>query len=77
MSLNLSGKSSKLLAAGLRVVLGREAIEPILMDYIKEVNHKLARFFKLEDLCITRKINKVDTVVHRPGVFCKDVQVVD
>ena len=74
MSMNLSGKSTKLLAAGLRVVLGREAIEPILMDYIKEVNHKLAGFFKLEDLCITRKINKVDTVVHRPGVFCKDVE---
>ena len=73
MTLNMSGKQTKLLAGGLRVVLGRDAIEPNLMDYIKEVNHRLAGFFKLEDLCITKKVNKVDTVVHRPGVFCKDV----
>ena len=74
LAMNLSGKATKLMAMGIRTVLGRDSIEPGLMDELKELNHRLAGFFMLKDICIIKKVDGVETLVHRNGVFCKDLK---
>lgn len=74
VAMNLSGKATRLMAMGIRTVLGRNSIEPGLVDELKEVNHRLAGYFKLKDICIIKKVDKKETLVHRNGVFCKDLK---
>ena len=66
VAMNLSGKATRLMAMGIRTVLGRNGIEPGLVDELKEVNHRLAGHFNVKDICIIK--------VHRNGVLCKDLK---
>ena len=72
--MNLSGKATRLMAMGIRTVLGRNSIEPGLVDELKEVNHRLAGYFKLKNICIITKEDKKEKLVHRDWVFCNDMK---
>ena len=72
--LDLSCNQTKKLAGGMRTVLGKRGVEPNLMPYLTEINHRLDGFFKLEQFTIVKTVKGVETELQRSGVFCKDVK---
>ena len=73
--LDLSGNQTLLLRTAVRSVLGRRSVEPGLEAYQKELNHRLASFFKLTTLTVKKTHKKAPpTWVERPAVYCTDFE---
>ena len=73
--LDLSGNQTLLLRTAVRCVLGRRSVEPGLEAYQKELNHRLASFFKLTTLTVKKTYKKdPPTWEERPTVYCSDFE---
>ena len=73
--LNLSGNQTLLVRTAIRSVLGRRSVEPGLEAYQKELNHRLASFFKLTTLTVKKTYkNAPPEEVERPAVYCCDFE---
>ena len=74
MRLNLSGTQTLLLRTSIRTVFGRKAVEDGAGDYQTELNHRLARFFKLVTLKIKKTHKGVVTWEDRQAGVCHDTE---
>ena len=73
--LDLSGNQTLLVRTAIRTVFGRRSVEPGLEAYQKELNHRLAGFFKLTTLTVKKTSKKAPpTEVQRPTVYCSDFE---
>ena len=74
MRLDLSGNQALLLRTAIRTVFGRRSVEDGAGDFQAELNHRLAKFFKLVQITVKQKKKKVETKEKRWAVVCSDFQ---
>ena len=73
--LDLSGNQTLLLRTAIRTVFGRQSVEEGAAEYQKELNHRLASYFKLTTLSVKKTAKKAPTTyVDRPTVYCSDFE---
>ena len=78
IKLDLSGNQTLNLRTAIRTVFGRKRVEDGAADFQSELNHRLASFFELVQLDVTKKqkINGkvVETIEKRWSVVCTDFE---
>ena len=72
--LDLSGKKALLLRTAIRSVFGRKSVEEGAGDFQTELNHRLAKFYKLVHLKVDQKKKKQETEEDRWAVVCSDFE---
>ena len=70
---NFSGEQCKAMGAAMRVVYGRKAVQPGLMEELPQNKYKLQEFFDVEMVDMTQKKGANITTVQVPMLYCTDV----
>ena len=72
--LDLSGNQTLLLRTAFRTIFGRKSVEDGAGDFQSDLNHRLARYFKLVHLNVKQKKKNVETIEGRWAVVCSDFE---
>ena len=72
-SMGISGATTEKMSAGIRIIFGKQSVEPYTREYLTEVNNCLKDHFVLEEFDVIKKTGTTLTQMKRQGVMCKNI----